>query len=76
MSKLIVDGIRVLSRQESKVFRLLVTEHKSEEIAKIMGLDEKTVCTYKLRILTKFGCKTNIGLYIFSLRPDVGKFLR
>lgn len=55
-----------LSKQEKKVLELIVTEHKNEEIAKKLGLNEKTVSTYKLRLLTKLECKTNIGLYLFN----------
>jgi DNA-binding CsgD family transcriptional regulator len=67
ISKLITEsGHRKLSKQETKVFKLLLEEHKSAEIAKMMGLDEKTVSTYKLRILQKTNSKTIIGLYLFN----------
>jgi hypothetical protein len=31
-----------------------------------MRLDEKTIGTYKLRLLQKTGAKTIIGLYLFN----------
>lgn len=73
MSKLIDPrtGLKKFSKQETKVFRLLIQEFKASEIAKIMGLDEKTVCTYKLRLLTKTKSKTIIGLYKFNLKYKI-----
>lgn len=61
-----VEGFINLSKQEKRVFQLLVMERKSFEIAFIMGLDEKTIGTYKTRILQKTESKTVIGLYLFN----------
>jgi DNA-binding NarL/FixJ family response regulator len=66
MSKLNADGYKKFSKQETVVFKLLLQEVKSSEIAKKMKLDEKTVSTYKLRLLQKTGAKTIIGLYLFN----------
>jgi DNA-binding NarL/FixJ family response regulator len=66
MSKLNADGYKKFSKQETVVFKLLLQELKSSEIAKEMKLDEKTVSTYKLRLLQKTGAKTIIGLYLFN----------
>jgi len=76
MSKLKIGDHKRFSKQETKVFQLLISEHKSEEISKIMNLDEKTISTYKLRLLRKTGSKTIIGLYLFSLRKDIALFIR
>lgn len=66
-SKLITEsGHKRFSKQETKVFKLLLEEYKSSEIAKILGLDEKTISTYKLRLLKKTSSKTIIGLYLFN----------
>lgn len=54
------------SKQETKVFTLLIQEYKIAEIAKILALDERTICTYKFRLLKKSGAKTIIGLYLFN----------
>ena len=50
---------------------MLITEHKGEEIAKIMGLNEKTISTYKLRLLKKTKSKTIIGLYLFNQKHQI-----
>jgi DNA-binding NarL/FixJ family response regulator len=66
-SKLITaSGHKKFSKQETAVFKLLLEENKASEIAKIMRLDEKTIGTYKLRLLQKTGAKTIIGLYLFN----------
>ena len=59
------------SKQETQVFELLITEHKNKEIAKIMRLDEKTIGTYKLRLLNKTKTKTIIGLYLFNQKFNI-----
>lgn len=64
--KLEPNGFNKFSKQELKVFELLITEHKNSEIAEIMGLSEKTIGTYKLRLLSKSKSKTIIGLYLFN----------
>ncbi len=59
------------SKQELKVFELLITEHKSNEIAKILGLNQKTIGTYKTRLLDKSKTKTIIGLYLFNQKYNI-----
>ncbi|WP_306353749.1 response regulator transcription factor [Flavobacterium sp. '19STA2R22 D10 B1'] len=44
---------RKLSTREIEVLRYLSDGKKNKEIAKILDLNEKTVSTYKLRLLTK-----------------------
>lgn len=56
------------SKQETKVFTLLLQEYKASEIANIMGLDERSISTYKLRLLRKTKAKTIIGLYLHNLK--------
>ena len=71
-SKLITaSGHRRFSKQETKVFKLLIQEYKGSEIAKILNLDEKTICTYKIRLLKKTNSKTIIGLYLFNEKYKV-----
>ena len=57
--------IRISGREE-QVLRMLLSEKKGHEIAKYLGIDEKTVCTYKLRLLRKTNSKTIIGLYLWN----------
>ena len=66
-----VREFKKFSKQETKVFEMLITEHKGEEIAKIMGLNEKTISTYKLRLLKKTKSKTIIGLYLFNQKHQI-----
>lgn len=44
---------RKLSNREIEVLRFLSEGKKNNEIAKILDLNEKTISTYKLRLLTK-----------------------
>jgi DNA-binding NarL/FixJ family response regulator len=44
-SKLITASGQKFSKQETAVFKLLLEENKTSEIAKIMRLDEKTIST-------------------------------
>lgn len=72
VSKLVTaSGHKRFSKQETKVFTLLIQEYKANEIAEMLELNEKTVCTYKLRLLKKTGSKTIIGLYLFNLKYKI-----
>lgn len=72
MTKKITGGeFKKFSKQETKVFKLFLEEYKGAEIAKIMNLDEKTIATYKLRLLVKTKSKTIIGLYLFNLKHKI-----
>ena len=55
-----------ISGREKQVLRMLLSEKKANEIARHLGIDEKTVCTYKLRLLRKTNSKTIIGLYLWN----------
>lgn len=71
MSKVAANGFKRFSKQEKKVFSMLIQEFKSHEIAKKMDLDQKTVGTYKLRLLEKTKSKTIIGLYLFNTKHQI-----
>jgi DNA-binding NarL/FixJ family response regulator len=71
MAKTAPGEYKKFSKQETKVFILLLQEYKNAEIAKIMGLDEKTICTYKLRLLTKTATKTIIGMYLYNQKHKI-----
>ena len=51
------DGIQ-LSTRESAVLRLLLDGHTNKEIARRMNISEKTVSTYKRRILDKYNVRS------------------
>ena len=54
------------SKREKQVLKMLLEEKNSHEISKELNLSDKTVGTFKLRLLAKSGCKTIVGLYRFN----------
>lgn len=57
-----------LTNREVEVTMLLVSGKKPEEIAKAMGLNAKTVATYKYRVLDKLGLRNDIELTHMAIR--------
>ena len=53
---------RKLSNREVEVLRYLSDGKKNNEISKILGLNEKTISTYKLRLLTKLNVTNLVDL--------------
>ncbi|HTO34984.1 MAG: response regulator transcription factor [Flavobacteriaceae bacterium] len=53
---------RKLSNREIEVLRYLSDGKKNNEVAKILGLNEKTISTYKLRLLTKLNVTNLVDL--------------
>jgi DNA-binding NarL/FixJ family response regulator len=53
---------RKLSNREIEVLRFLSDGKKNNEIAKILALNEKTISTYKLRLLTKLNVTNLVDL--------------
>ena len=53
---------RKLSNREVEVLRYLSGGKKNHEIAEILGLNEKTISTYKLRLLTKLNVTSIIKI--------------
>ena len=53
---------RKLSTRETEVLRYLSSGKKNKEISKILGLNEKTISTYKLRLLKKFNVTNLVDL--------------
>jgi DNA-binding NarL/FixJ family response regulator len=53
---------RKLSSREIEVLRYLSDGKKNNEISKILGLNEKTISTYKLRLLTKLNVTNLVDL--------------
>lgn len=51
-----------LSTREIEVLRYLNDGKKNKEIAQILGLDEKTISTYKLRLLAKLNVSNLVDL--------------
>ena len=55
-----------ISGREKQVLRMLLSEKKGHEISEELGLSEKTICTFKIRLQEKIGAKTIIGLYLWN----------
>ncbi|SCY71197.1 response regulator transcription factor [Flavobacterium caeni] len=53
---------RKLSNREIEVLRYLSSGKKNNEISAILGLNEKTISTYKLRLLTKLNVTNLVDL--------------
>lgn len=51
-----------VSNREIEVLRYLNNGKKNKEIAQILGIDEKTISTYKLRLLTKLNVTNLVDL--------------
>jgi len=56
------DLHRKLSNREVEVLRFLSNGKKNSEISKILGLNEKTISTYKLRLLKKLNVSNLVDL--------------
>ena len=60
-----------LSAREVEVLRYLNDGKKNKEIAEILGLDEKTISTYKLRLLAKLNVTNLVDLLNKAKTLDV-----
>ena len=74
--KLVVDLERgsdgppheTLSDREFEVLRLIASGKTVSEIAEILSLSDKTISTYRARILEKMGMKTNAELTHYAIQ--------
>jgi two-component system invasion response regulator UvrY len=77
--KLVVDLSRdtnsvpheALSDREFEVLRLIASGKTVSEIAKLLSLSDKTISTYRARILEKMGMKTNAELTHYAIRNQL-----
>lgn len=60
-----------LSHRELQVLRLVAVGKSMKNIAKEMGLSEKTVATYRTRISEKAGLKTNVEIARYALKQGL-----
>lgn len=60
-----------LSLQETKVFKNLLKGSKTSSIAFEMNISDKTVSTYKQRVMKKLGCKSLTELYLFASKNNL-----
>ncbi|MGL5386263.1 MAG: acid-sensing system DNA-binding response regulator EvgA [Serratia sp. (in: enterobacteria)] len=61
-----------LSSQEIKVMRYILKGADNIKIAEEMCISNKTVSTYKSRLMEKLNCKTLMDLFSFSQRNKIG----
>jgi len=61
----------VLTSREMEVMMLLVRGKKAKEIGHILGLNDKTVATYKYRILEKLDLKNDVKLTHMAIRHGI-----
>lgn len=57
-----VDPVDQLSDREREVLRLMAMDHSSREIGEMIGINEKTVDTYKFRIRKRLNISDSRGL--------------
>ncbi|MDI9220860.1 response regulator [Pantoea sp. EA-12] len=65
------DKIATLTAREMDVMRYLAQGMKIVEIAKVMKISDKTISTYKCRMMEKLELKNMIDLYDFTLQHNL-----
>jgi two-component system, NarL family, invasion response regulator UvrY len=58
----------VLSDREFEVMRLIASGKTVGEIAEMLSLSDKTISTYRARILEKMGMRTNAELTHYAIQ--------
>lgn len=61
-----------LSKQKISVMQYILNSKNNNNIAKKMFISNKTVSTYKSRLIKKLKCKSLINLYTFAQRNKIG----
>ena len=62
-----ISAIEKLSRREIQVLRLLINGRKNTEIALALGISDKTVSTYRTRIMKKLNVSNIIDLSLIHI---------
>lgn len=68
------DRLDTLSTQEMKVFRYILSGIDYTTIGGKMNISNKTVSTYKVRLMDKLGCSSLLELYDFAQRNKIGRW--
>jgi two-component system response regulator EvgA len=66
------DKLDALSAQEMKVLRYILSGIDYNTIASKMNISNKTVSTYKSRLMEKLDCSSLIELYDYAQRNKIG----
>ncbi|MCT4623055.1 MAG: response regulator transcription factor [Schleiferiaceae bacterium] len=61
-----LGALRKLSKRESEVLQLISSGKSNKFIAEQLDISDKTVSTYKVRLMTKLGAKSVVDLVHFS----------
>lgn len=61
----------ILSDREFEVMRLIASGKTVGEIAVLLSLSDKTISTYRARILEKMGMKTNAELIHYAIQNSL-----
>lgn len=65
------ERLGMLSPQEFQVFQHIVKGLENMKIAAKMKISNKTVSTYKSRLMDKLGCKTQLDIFDFARRNNL-----
>lgn len=63
----------ILSDREFEVFRWIANGKTVGEIAELLGLSDKTISTYRARVLRKMGMKSNAELTHYAAHNQITK---
>lgn len=66
------SSVESLSKREFEVYSLITTGITSKEIAEKLGLSQKTISTYRTRILEKLSLSNTTQLIQYSLQNTIG----
>jgi two-component system, NarL family, invasion response regulator UvrY len=66
------SSVESLSKREFEVYSLIATGVTSKEIAEKLGLSQKTISTYRTRILEKLSLSNTTQLIQYSLQNSIG----
>jgi two-component system response regulator EvgA len=66
------EMLQSLSSQEIKVMRYILNGDDNMKIASEMCISNKTVSTYKSRLMEKLNCKSLMDLFSFAQRNAIG----
>lgn len=61
------QGVRLLSKQESRIARLVAEGRTNREIASHLGLSEHTVKNYLFKIFDKLGISNRVELVLYAM---------
>ena len=66
------NGVKLLTKRERDVARLVAEGLTNRDIAKQLGLSEHTVRNYLLKVFDKLGVSTRVELVLYCLQERQG----